>query len=546
MLLTFTNIDTSVIEAATETVLDLAVAMGQDAPAAARQLGLALEDPARGLTQLRRAGTTFTEAQKEQILALYETGRAAEGQAEILRIVRGQVGGAARAMRNTLGGALQALSNAWGDLLEAEEGTDELAASVERLTDAISDPETVRAAQTLFGAMLEAAAYIVENRAAILQVAAALGGAFAGARLGRAVGGRRGAAIGGIAGGVAGLIGAGRGAGDAEAAPPAPAPRRPVGRLPDVGRTPAPVPAKDAEKAAREAERAARDLQSALEELEDAELDIAGDGFRRALVETQRWRNETVAALEAAGVAAADYQARVADVVDARLSAALDEHERGILEASRAWRDGAALALEEYADAATNAAHNAGEAVTSTLDGMGDALADMVARGKLDFSSLADSIIADLARIAVQQAIVGPIAGALGGLFGGGGGTAAAAIFHAGGVVGAAGGARRAVPPALFAGAPRLHAGGVAGLRGDEIPAILQRGETVLPRGAATLPPVVVNFTNEGTPQRQARPARADFDGRRWLIDIAVEDVDSGGPLAAAIERATGARAAAQ
>jgi hypothetical protein len=33
-----------------------------------------------------------------------------------------------------------------------------------------------------------------------------------------------------------------------------------------------------------------------------------------------------------------------------------------------------------------------------------------------------------------------------------------------------------------FAGAPRLHAGGMVGLRPDEVPAILQRGERVLSR----------------------------------------------------------------
>ncbi|ULK98840.1 phage tail tape measure C-terminal domain-containing protein [Bradyrhizobium sp. I71] len=38
------------------------------------------------------------------------------------------------------------------------------------------------------------------------------------------------------------------------------------------------------------------------------------------------------------------------------------------------------------------------------------------------FKAMANSIIADLARIAIRQAITGPIAGALGGLFGGGGG----------------------------------------------------------------------------------------------------------------------------
>jgi hypothetical protein len=49
---------------------------------------------------------------------------------------------------------------------------------------------------------------------------------------------------------------------------------------------------------------------------------------------------------------------------------------------------------------------------------------------------------------------------------------------HFGGVVGQSG-TRRSVPAMAFAGAPRLH----NGLAGDEIPTILQRGETVLPKG---------------------------------------------------------------
>jgi hypothetical protein len=50
---------------------------------------------------------------------------------------------------------------------------------------------------------------------------------------------------------------------------------------------------------------------------------------------------------------------------------------------------------------------------------------------------------------------------------------------HSGGVVGSSG-MRRTVSPLAFAGAPRMHGGGLAG---DEVAAILQRGETVLPRG---------------------------------------------------------------
>lgn len=41
------------------------------------------------------------------------------------------------------------------------------------------------------------------------------------------------------------------------------------------------------------------------------------------------------------------------------------------------------------------------------------------------------------------------------------------------------------VPAMAFAGAPRMHAGGWAGLRPDEVPVILQRGERVLSRREA-------------------------------------------------------------
>jgi hypothetical protein len=57
-----------------------------------------------------------------------------------------------------------------------------------------------------------------------------------------------------------------------------------------------------------------------------------------------------------------------------------------------------------------------------------------------------------------------------------------AGVFHDGGVVGA-GGVSRAVSPGMFAGAVRYHEGGIAGLMPGEVPAILQAGETVLPKG---------------------------------------------------------------
>lgn len=57
-----------------------------------------------------------------------------------------------------------------------------------------------------------------------------------------------------------------------------------------------------------------------------------------------------------------------------------------------------------------------------------------------------------------------------------------AGVFHEGGVVGE-GGRGGHYSPALFVNAPRYHNGGTIGLKPDEVPAILQRGERVLTKG---------------------------------------------------------------
>jgi hypothetical protein len=171
--------------------------------------------------------------------------------------------------------------------------------------------------------------------------------------------------------------------------------------------------------------------------------------------------------------------------------------------------------LARYAEEAVNWGKGLGTALSGAFRSAEDALAGFVAGGKIDFQGFADSIMAEITRIAIRSAILGPIAGALGGmgvsggLFGGGGeASMLSGIFHAGGLVGAPA-PQRLVPALAFADAPRLHAGGMAGLRPDEVPAILQRGEMVLSRaqvaaaGSArdTRPPVtvVMNITTPDT-----------------------------------------------
>lgn len=68
-------------------------------------------------------------------------------------------------------------------------------------------------------------------------------------------------------------------------------------------------------------------------------------------------------------------------------------------------------------------------------------------------------------------------------------------ILHQGGVVGNDNYPHRAVSASTFANARRYHNGGVAGLRSNEVPAILERGEVVLPKGGGFGSSVTVPIT---------------------------------------------------
>ena len=65
-------------------------------------------------------------------------------------------------------------------------------------------------------------------------------------------------------------------------------------------------------------------------------------------------------------------------------------------------------------------------------------------------------------------------------------GALSAIVMHEGGTVGEAGMSRQ-VHPAVFAGAQRYHSGGWPGLRSDEVPAVLQRGERVQSRAEVAM-----------------------------------------------------------
>jgi len=154
-------------------------------------------------------------------------------------------------------------------------------------------------------------------------------------------------------------------------------------------------------------------------------------------------------------------------------------------EAATGWRT-VAQSLADYGRDAVDWGKGLGQSLVSSFQSAESAFRTFVTTGKLDFKSLVSSILADLAVIAARRFILGPIANALSGALGGlgGGGGLFAGILHQGGIVGGPA-PMRMVPAMAFATAPRLHQGGWAGLKPDEVPAILQRGERVLSRREA-------------------------------------------------------------
>jgi len=128
------------------------------------------------------------------------------------------------------------------------------------------------------------------------------------------------------------------------------------------------------------------------------------------------------------------------------------------VELERSWAVGAKGALNDYTDNVASAANQSRMLFTNAFKGMEDALVNFVKTGKMDFKSLADSIITDLIRIQIQNSITKPLAKAMesdGGLIGAlgkllGSGPSPADQFAAGVIPMAAGGDFMVNKPTLF------------------------------------------------------------------------------------------------
>lgn len=171
--------------------------------------------------------------------------------------------------------------------------------------------------------------------------------------------------------------------------------------------------------------------------------------------------------------------------------------------------------LMQLARSSADVSKQLNEAAASSLNSLTDSLADVVTGTQTvqeAFSKMATAIINDLARIAIRQAITGPLASALGGLFGGGAG-------------GSIQFGNQFFPK--FASGTNFAPGGTAlvGERGPEL-VNLPRGSQVVPNhmlGKQSASATIIINNQSSTPVEGAPQRRADGN-----IEITLRDMVRG------------------
>lgn len=265
---------------------------------------------------------------------------------------------------------------------------------------------------------------------------------------------------------------------------------------------------------------ALRDQITARRNSIDIEIEAIGVGERQA--ETLRQLNElefeyarrleelSRAQGTSAALSAEAYQARVQALRSAMEEEVrlVEEGERRKEEARANGINGVNKATQDYINNAKDLASQFEGVTNTTLNGLEEGIAQFVTTGKLSFTDLANSIIADLARIAARQLVSNAASGLLG-AFGGGAGAAAGA---------GGGGAGLAGLFASFAGffdaGGRIPTGGwgIVGERGPEIvrgPAnVTGRQETAQMMGTPSVTIGQMNFPGI-TNAQEARQATA-------------------------------------
>lgn len=303
------------------------------------------------------------------------------------------------------------------------------------------------------------------------------------------------------------------------------------------------------EMASLEKEQATLKAQSDLDQLNNQHLKERADWYREYAEESGDYamslqlQNELIdkQAKEwvSLGIPMQDVQNRVA-----LLKAQLDQSPRMAL----------AQALRQYGEEAKDWTKSMSDAVSQVFGGMEDALANFVTTGKLSFTDFANSVISDLARIAIRASITGPLSSMLGGFFGAPTATASANGNVFTGIGDYSG--RIVTRPTLFTYSSHLKAfakGGVMGEAGPEAVMPLRRMTNgrlgVESSGSGVNVPINIEVVNESgqntkAEARQQRNNDGGMDVTVYIRQVVAQDITrgNGGMVAQAIQGVYGVK----
>ncbi|OFV47362.1 phage tail tape measure protein [Oligella sp. HMSC09E12] len=219
----------------------------------------------------------------------------------------------------------------------------------------------------------------------------------------------------------------------------------------------------------------------------------------------------------------------IRESLDTELEMVRQHHEaKRELEAN--WKLGALEGLRNYADEVENVYKSVSDVVGNAFKGMEDALVDFVMTGKADFKSLADSIIKDMMRIAIQQSIMGPLANMFSGMFADGGFVSG---FAGGGYTGHGG---KYEPAGIVHKGEYVFSKEATKRIGVDRLERLHRGYAsggyvgTLPQPASGSGGVQVNIVNNSKTPVSAQ-SNARFDGKQMIIDVVLDDLNRNGQI---------------
>ena len=189
LLLTFKNIrneagaGNDIFNQTTAAMVDVARAMGTSASGEAIRLGKALNDPIKGISALTRVGITFTDAQKEQIRVLTESGDVMGAQKIILAELQSQFGGSGAAFAQTFTGQMELLNHELGAM--GEEATMAVMPALQEMVQGFREiipvvgPQLKEAIesvdwQAFAKSVIDLTTFLIENAETIAKVVGAL------------------------------------------------------------------------------------------------------------------------------------------------------------------------------------------------------------------------------------------------------------------------------------------------------------------------------------------------------------------------------------